>query len=61
MAAQPFGVDDARTIEALDAYVKLLRAGRAVLARVEPRLTAEWSYDDAVLLECWRRCCTKVR
>jgi MarR family transcriptional regulator, 2-MHQ and catechol-resistance regulon repressor len=26
--------------EALDAYVKLLRASRAVLARVEPRLTA---------------------
>jgi MarR family 2-MHQ and catechol resistance regulon transcriptional repressor len=40
MAAQPFGVDDTRTIEALDAYVKLLRAGRAVLARVEPRLAA---------------------
>lgn len=26
--------------EALDAYVKLLRAGRAVLVRVEPRLAA---------------------
>ena len=26
--------------QALDAYVKLLRAGRAVLARVEPRLAA---------------------
>jgi MarR family 2-MHQ and catechol resistance regulon transcriptional repressor len=26
--------------DALDAYVKLLRASRAVLARVEPRLTA---------------------
>jgi MarR family 2-MHQ and catechol resistance regulon transcriptional repressor len=26
--------------EALDAYVKLLRAGRSVLARVEPRLAA---------------------
>ena len=26
MVAQPFGVDDPRTIEALDAYVKLLRA-----------------------------------
>lgn len=36
----PFGVADARTREALDAYIKLLRAGRAVLARVEPRLTA---------------------
>ncbi len=31
---------DARTVAALDAYVKLLRAGRAVLARVEPRLAA---------------------
>ncbi len=40
MAAKPFGVNDTRTIEALDAYVKLLRAGRTVLARVEPRLTA---------------------
>ena len=40
MAAQPFGVDDSRTIEALDTYVKLLRASRAVLARVEPRLAA---------------------
>jgi len=38
MAIRPFGVDDLRAIEALDAYVKLLRAGRAVLARVEPRL-----------------------
>src|SRR5690349_16094026 len=40
MPARPFGVDDPRVREALDAYVKLLRAGRAVLARVEPRLTA---------------------
>ncbi len=31
---------DARTKQALDAYVKLLRAGRSVLARVEPRLAA---------------------
>ena len=31
---------DERLSEALDAYVKLLRAGRAVLARVEPRLSA---------------------
>jgi MarR family 2-MHQ and catechol resistance regulon transcriptional repressor len=38
MPAQPFGVTDVRTIEALDAYIKLLRAGRAVLARIEPRL-----------------------
>ena len=40
MAARPFGVDDVRVIAALGAYVKLLRAGRAVLARVEPRLAA---------------------
>ena len=40
MAARPFGVDDVRVVEALGAYVKLLRAGRAVLARVEPRLAA---------------------
>ena len=31
---------DARTAAALDAYIKLLRAGRSVLARVEPRLAA---------------------
>jgi MarR family 2-MHQ and catechol resistance regulon transcriptional repressor len=40
MADRPFGVDEPRVIEALGAYVKLLRAGRAVLARVEPRLAA---------------------
>jgi len=40
MAARPFGVDDVRVVEALGAYVKLLRTGRAVLARVEPRLAA---------------------
>ena len=39
-ADRPFGVDDPRVIAALDAYVKLLRAGRAVLAWVEPRLAA---------------------
>lgn len=33
-------MDDAVLAEALRAYVKLLRAGRAVLARVEPRLAA---------------------
>ena len=33
-------VDDDGIREALRAYVKLLRAGRAVLARVEPRLAA---------------------
>jgi MarR family 2-MHQ and catechol resistance regulon transcriptional repressor len=40
MAARPVGVDDARVIEALGAYVKLLRTARAVLARVEPRLVS---------------------
>lgn len=33
-------MDDDRIGEALRAYVKLLRAGKAVLARVEPRLAA---------------------
>jgi MarR family transcriptional regulator, 2-MHQ and catechol-resistance regulon repressor len=33
-------VSDPRVAAALDAYVKLLRAGRSVLARVEPRLAA---------------------
>jgi MarR family transcriptional regulator, 2-MHQ and catechol-resistance regulon repressor len=33
-------VADPRIAAALDAYVKLLRAGRSVLARVEPRLAA---------------------
>jgi MarR family 2-MHQ and catechol resistance regulon transcriptional repressor len=33
-------VADQRVAAALDAYVKLLRAGRSVLARVEPRLAA---------------------
>lgn len=36
----PAGVTDRAVTEALDAYVKLLRASRAVLARVEPRLAA---------------------
>jgi len=40
MAARPFGVGEKRVVEALGAYVKLLRAGRTVLARVEPRLAA---------------------
>ena len=31
---------DARTRRALSAYVKLLRAGKAVLARLEPRIAA---------------------
>ncbi|HJS84155.1 MAG TPA: MarR family transcriptional regulator [Acetobacteraceae bacterium] len=38
MAARPAGVDDPAVAEALRAYVKLLRAAKAVVARVEPRL-----------------------
>jgi MarR family 2-MHQ and catechol resistance regulon transcriptional repressor len=34
-----FGVDDPATERAVRAYVKLLRASRAVLARVEPLMT----------------------
>jgi MarR family transcriptional regulator, 2-MHQ and catechol-resistance regulon repressor len=40
MAVRPVGVDDPAILEALRAYVKLLRAGKAIVARVEPRLTA---------------------
>ncbi len=40
MPVRPVGVDDPAIIEALRAYVKLLRAGKAVVARVEPRLSA---------------------
>jgi MarR family 2-MHQ and catechol resistance regulon transcriptional repressor len=35
-----FGVTDPTTVAAVATYVKLLRAARAVIARVEPRLTA---------------------
>lgn len=38
MTTQPFGVADPAAAEALRAYVKLLRAARAVVARVEPGL-----------------------
>jgi MarR family 2-MHQ and catechol resistance regulon transcriptional repressor len=40
MATRPAGVDDPATLEALRAYVKLLRAAKAVVARIEPRLAA---------------------
>lgn len=40
MTAPPVGVDDPFVAEALGAYVKLLRAAKAVLARIEPRLAA---------------------
>jgi MarR family 2-MHQ and catechol resistance regulon transcriptional repressor len=36
-----FGVDDACTVAAVSAYVKLLRASRAVVGVVEPRLAAQ--------------------
>jgi MarR family 2-MHQ and catechol resistance regulon transcriptional repressor len=35
-----FGIDDADTEHAVRTYVKLLRASRAVLARVEPRMAS---------------------
>ena len=38
MTGQPAGIDDPAVAEALRAYVKLLRAAKAVVARVEPRL-----------------------
>lgn len=41
MTARPFGVDDPRTVAVLRAYVKLMRASKAVLAHVEKRLNAE--------------------
>jgi MarR family transcriptional regulator, 2-MHQ and catechol-resistance regulon repressor len=41
MAARPAGIDDPSVAEALRAYVKLLRATKAVLARLERRLSAQ--------------------
>ena len=35
-----FGVDDPATVAAVRAYVKLMRAQRSVVARLEPALTA---------------------
>ncbi len=35
-----FGVDDPRDVAAIRAYVKLMRASRAVVGRLEPRLAA---------------------
>jgi MarR family 2-MHQ and catechol resistance regulon transcriptional repressor len=40
MTQRPENLQDPAVVEALRAYVKLLRASRAVLARVEPRLTS---------------------
>jgi MarR family transcriptional regulator, 2-MHQ and catechol-resistance regulon repressor len=41
VALPPVGVTDPCVIAALRAYVKLLRATKAVIARVEPRLAAQ--------------------
>jgi MarR family transcriptional regulator, 2-MHQ and catechol-resistance regulon repressor len=41
MTARPFGIDDPRLMEALRAYVKLLRASKAVLGRIEKRLALD--------------------
>jgi MarR family 2-MHQ and catechol resistance regulon transcriptional repressor len=41
MSRSPVGVTDPCVIAALRVYVKLLRASKAVLARVEPRLATE--------------------
>src|SRR5271156_4137771 len=40
MSLSPVGVADPCVIAALQAYVKLLRASKAVLARIEPLLAA---------------------
>ena len=40
MPRQPAASDDPAVQEALRAYVKLLRSGKAIVARVEPRLSA---------------------
>ena len=39
MSVRPFGVSDPAVIEALRVYVKLLRAAKAVVVRLEPGLT----------------------
>jgi MarR family transcriptional regulator, 2-MHQ and catechol-resistance regulon repressor len=41
MTARPFGIDDPRRMDALRAYVKLLRASKAVLGRIERRLAQD--------------------
>jgi MarR family transcriptional regulator, 2-MHQ and catechol-resistance regulon repressor len=41
MSAPRAAIDDPVVIESLGAYVKLLRATKSVLARLEPRLSAE--------------------
>lgn len=41
MTARPFGIDDPRLMNALRAYVKLLRSSKAVLGRIEKRLAQD--------------------
>ena len=41
MTARPFGIDDPRLMNALSAYVKLLRASKAVLGQIEKRLAQD--------------------
>ena len=41
MTARPSGIDDPRLIQALRSYVKLLRASKAVLGRIEKRLAED--------------------
>ncbi len=41
MTARPFGIEDPRLAQALRAYVKLLRASKAVLGRIEKRLALD--------------------
>ena len=41
MTAQPFGTEDPRLAEALRSYVKLLRASKAVLSRIEKCLARD--------------------
>ncbi|HSU06665.1 MAG TPA: MarR family transcriptional regulator [Acetobacteraceae bacterium] len=40
MITRPFGVEDPAVIEALRTYVKLLRAAKAVVTRLEPSLAS---------------------
>lgn len=40
MSARPVGVENPAVVEALRAYVKLLRASRSVVARIEPYLAS---------------------
>ncbi|HEX3348613.1 MAG TPA: MarR family transcriptional regulator [Acetobacteraceae bacterium] len=53
MATSVFGVDDPKTLVALAAYVKLLRASRSVLSRIERALAAHGLTPTQLgVLEC---------